>query len=103
MALKKKIYEGIDNDPSNGMSDTGRIIRDAWAFGLLPETETCKGWNDQRISALWEQTQEEWRKYDYKVGGLPEDILERYMRIQKSWIERAKEKGWDPSIDPNDE
>jgi hypothetical protein len=26
------------------MTTTGKIIRDAWVFELLPATETCKGW-----------------------------------------------------------
>ncbi len=36
---RQKIYDGIDKDPTGAMNPTGNIIRDAWVFGLLPETE----------------------------------------------------------------
>ena len=39
-----KRYVGIDKDINGGMTTTGKIIRDAWIFGILPETETCEGW-----------------------------------------------------------
>jgi hypothetical protein len=42
-------YDGIDKDLYGGMTDPSRIIRHAWAFGLIPETETCAGWNAQAI------------------------------------------------------
>ena len=32
-------YEGLHNDKQFGMSSVGRLIRDAWVFGLLPYTE----------------------------------------------------------------
>ncbi len=51
--LKPKSYVGLDNDINGGMTDTGKIIRDAWAFGLIPEDETCKGWLPHQIETLW--------------------------------------------------
>ncbi len=92
---KPKRYVGIDNDVRGGMTDTGKIIRDAWAFGFIPETETCEDWLPHQIEALWIKANAEWEKYGFLVGGLPPEIRERYLRIQNEAIERAKAAGWD--------
>jgi hypothetical protein len=88
-------YVGIDQDINGGMTDTGRIIRDAWAFGLIPESETCAGWNAQAIQQLWEKTTSEWSRYGNRVNDLPEEIRERYLRIQQDAVKRARNAGWD--------
>lgn len=95
-------YVGIDQDINGGMTDTGRIIRDAWAFGLIPESETCAGWNAQAIETLWEKTTREWDKYNHRVNELPAEIRERYLRIQQAAIERARETGWDAELKGED-
>ncbi len=43
MPISKKRYAGTDKDIDGGMTVAGRIIRDAWAFGIIHETETCEG------------------------------------------------------------
>lgn len=91
-----KKYVGIHNDQNGGMTDTGKIIRDAWVFGIIPETETCEGWLMQGIQSLWDKTTAEWEKYGFLVSNLPEEMQERFHRIQKEAIERAKAEGWDP-------
>lgn len=89
-----KRYVGIDKDINGGMTATGKIIRDAWIFGLLPETETCEGWLAQGIEALWEKVNAEWEKYGFRVGAMPEDLRERFLRIQAEAMARAKAAGW---------
>ncbi|GGD25340.1 hypothetical protein [Sinisalibacter lacisalsi] len=91
---KSKRYVGIDNDMNGGMTDTGKIIRDAWVFELIPETETCEGWLAHGIEGLWEKVNAEWEKYGFRVGGMPPEMQERYMRIQADAMERAKAAGW---------
>lgn len=102
MRSNKAPYVGIDKDTDAGMTVAGRIIRDAWAFGIIPETETCAGWNTQGLQDLWNKTHDEWEKYGRQVNQLPEDIRERYLRIQREAFDRAKEAGWDASLDDND-
>lgn len=102
MRSNKAPYVGIDKDTDGGMTVAGRIIRDAWAFGIIPETETCAGWNTQGLQDLWNKTHDEWEKYGRQVNQLPEDIRERYLRIQREAFDRAKEAGWDASLDDND-
>ena len=52
------------------MTAAGRIIRDARAFGFIPETETGEGWTTQRLEGLWNQTHAEWEKYRHSVNRL---------------------------------
>lgn len=94
----KKIYVGIFNDEFGGMTDTGKIIRDAWIFGLIPETQTCEGWLSGGIEDLWRKVNVEWEKYGFLVNNLPPDIRERFDRIQSAAIERAKAAGWTPDV-----
>ncbi len=96
-------YPGIFNDRFGGMTDTGKIIRDAWVFGILPESETCEGWLPQRFDALWEQVQNEWAKYGFRVSNLPPELRERFERIQAEALERARAAGWDPAAYLSDE
>ena len=60
---REKIYEGLENDNYGGMSHQGQIIRDAWVFGILPETETCTGWSIDRIQV---QGRRSWRKKEHR-------------------------------------
>lgn len=94
-----KKYVGIHQDINGGMTDTGKIIRDAWAFGIIPETETCEGWLVQGIENLWQQVNAEWEKYGFQVNNLPPDIKKKYLRIQEEAFTRAKASGWDPEKD----
>jgi hypothetical protein len=95
-------YVGIDKDLHGGMTDTGKIIRDAWVFGLIEETETCEGWLSQGIEDLWRKVHDEWQKYGFLVGNLPDELRERFLRIQKEAVEKAKAAGWDPDLMDDD-
>ncbi|MCC2110682.1 MAG: hypothetical protein KDJ16_01460, partial [Hyphomicrobiales bacterium] len=77
-----KRYVGIDNDLNGGMTETGKIIRDAWIFGLIDEGDTCTGWTAQGIEALWHKVSAEWERYGFRVGNLPAELRERFDRIQ---------------------
>jgi hypothetical protein len=100
---KPDSYVGIHNDRFGGMTDIGRIIRDAWAFGLIPETETCAGWLPQGIESLWDQVQRCWARYGFSVRQFPEELRERYLRIQAEAVQRAKAQGWSAELDSEDE
>jgi len=89
-------YPGIDKDTDGGMTDRGRILRDAWVFELVPETETAAGWRRHQFEDLWAKVEERWRTYDFRVGALPEDLRARFERIQAEAIQKARAAGWDP-------
>lgn len=94
--MHKRTYMGIDKDPKGAMNPTGNIIRDAWLFDLIPETETCEGWSVQRIDSLYAQVSEEWDKYGHMVSNLPPDLAIKHRNIYDAAIKRAREMGWDP-------
>ena len=93
--MEPKRYVGIDKDINGGMTDTAKIIRDAWVFGLIPESETCEGWLADGIEDLWRRVDAEWEKYGFLVGNLPPDLRDAFMRIQEQALQRAKAAGWD--------
>ena len=99
----RKTYVGLDNDINGGMTMIGNMIRDAWVFEILPETEKCEGWEISRIDAIHQQVNAEWDKYGCLVSGLPEDLRARHKRIYDEAITQAKAKGWDPEVIASDE
>ena len=98
---KPDTYVGIDNDVYGGMTTIGKIIRDAWVFDLLPETETCKGWNLAGIDALLQNA--EWDKYGCLASRLPEELRQRHEAIHRTAIEQARAAGWSGESETEDE
>jgi len=95
-------YPGIDEDEHGGMTYLGKIVRDGWLFGLIPETERCAGWSRSRLQILYEKTYAEWEKYGHLPSRLPDEIRQRHERIYHEAIERARKLGWDPELDDDD-
>jgi hypothetical protein len=93
--METKRYVGIHNDLNGGMTDTAKIIRDAWVFNLIPESESCEGWEASQIEELWRKVNTEWEKYGFLVGNLPPELRERFMRIHDAAMARARTAGWD--------
>jgi hypothetical protein len=91
-----KTYPGLDNDDFGGMTPVGNTIRDAWAFGLLPEGETCTGWTLNALETLYMSVSQTWENYDYDISKLPEEMRERHERYHKAAIEKALRMGWNP-------
>lgn len=96
-------YVGINNEVNGGMTTIGKIIRDAWVFGLLEETQTCEGWNIAGIDALLDKVNAEWDKYGCLASQLPAELYERHQRIHNMAIEYAKTAGWSGEIETDDE
>jgi hypothetical protein len=92
---KPNTYVGIQNDRFGGMTTIGKIIRDAWVFELIPETQTCEGWTQQGIDDLLQKVNAEWDKYGCLVSHLPEELFERHQRIHGEAVRIAREAGWD--------
>ena len=96
-------YVGINNDVNGGMTTIGKLIRDAWVFGLLEESETCKGWNFAGVDALLDKVNKEWDKYGCLVSHLPSDLFERHQKIHGEAVKLAKEAGWSGEVETEDE
>jgi len=100
---KPNRYVGIDKDINGGMTTIGKIIRDAWVFGVIPQSETCEGWNLAGIDNLLEKVNAEWDKYGCLVSQLPEDLRERHRTIHDATIAKAKAEGWTGEVETGDE
>ncbi len=101
--MAKGCYVGIDKDADGGMTSVGKIVRDAWVFGVLPETETCEGWDLGRMDVLLNQVNDEWDKYGCMVSSLPDDLRKRHERIYTVAIAGAKKEGWGGEKETDDE
>ena len=100
---KPERYIGINNDLNGGMTSIGKIIRDAWVFNLIEETETCEGWNLAGIDALLQKVNAEWDKYGCMVSQLPEHLATRHQKIHAAAIQKARESGWSGEHETDDE
>lgn len=95
-------YAGYYEDENYGMTHFGQMVRDAWTFGLIPETEDCKGWNAAQMQMLYDKICAEWDKYGHLPSRLPEELRARHVRIYEAAIARAKADGWDPELGEDD-
>lgn len=96
-------YVGLDNEVNGGMTPLGKVIRDAWVFSIIEETETCEGWNYAGIDNLLSKVNHEWDKYGCLVSHLPPDLLKRHQRIHGHALEKAKAAGWSGETETDDE
>lgn len=96
-------YVGIDHDDNAGMTALARIVRDAWVFGLLPESETCRGWSAQQMQALYEKVHAAWEPYAHLPSRLPEELRARHARIHDAAVAQARAQGWDANLEDEDE
>jgi len=100
--MTQQFYVGIDKDTNNGLTHLGRIVRDAWVFGILPETETCGGWDASRMQELYERVYAAWEPYSHLPSRLPDDLRQRHTEIYSKAITVAREKGWDAELGEDD-
>jgi hypothetical protein len=96
---RQRGYVGLEEDRYGGMTAIGGLFKDAQVFGLIPETETGKGWSLAQVQRLHDQVGAEWDKYGLRVGNLPEALRARHARIHAAAIARAQALGWEPGLD----
>ena len=98
-----KTYVGIQNEIDGGMTAIAKMIRDAWVFSVIEESETCEGWNFSRVDALLDKVNKEWDKYGCMVSSLPPELFEKHQRIHGKAMEEAVAVGWCGEIETDDE
>ncbi|MDQ7073336.1 MAG: hypothetical protein Q9N32_07680 [Gammaproteobacteria bacterium] len=103
MNKRPATYVGYDNEIDGGMTAIAKVIRDAWVFGIIEETETCEGWNFAGIDDLLDKVNLEWDKYGCLVSNLPPELRERHQRIHGLAIAEAKAMGWSGEAETDDE
>ena len=84
------------------MTMTGRIIRDAWVFGLLPEGDGFSGKNSGELQNLFEAVHAAWEPYGQLPSRLPAELAERHGRIHAEAMKRARTMGWDAELGDDD-
>jgi hypothetical protein len=99
---RQQTYAGIDHEDHHGMTMTGRIIRDAWVFGLLSEGEGFAGKGAGDLQNLFEAVHKAWESYGQLPSRLPAELAERHARIHAGAVERAKAMGWNAELDDDD-
>ena len=99
---RTKTYAGIDHEEHNGMTMTGRIIRDAWVFGLLPEGEGFAGKHAGDLQNLFEAVHAAWDPYGQLPSRLPPELATRHTRIHDEAMQRPKAMGWDAEVGDDD-
>jgi hypothetical protein len=99
---RQQTYAGIDHEDHHGMTMTGRIIRDAWVFGILPEGEGFAGKGAGDLQNLFEAVHKAWESYGQLPSRLPAELAERHARIHAEAVERAKAMGWNAELDDDD-
>jgi hypothetical protein len=80
------------------MTPIGRVVRDAWVFGLIPETETCAGWTADQVQVLYDRVTAAWEQFGHLVSRMPPELRERHARIYDEAVRVAREHGWDPEL-----
>ncbi len=95
-------YVGLFNDENGGMTHLGQIVKDAWVFSLIPESEDCARWNASQMQMLYEKVHAAWERYGHLPSRLPEELRQRHKRIHEEAIARAKANGWDPELGDDD-
>ena len=100
--MAQQTYVGVEQDTNAGMTHIGRVIRDAWVFGIIDESEDCSGWEGSRIQNLYEQVYASWEKYGHLPSALPEPLRSRYVEIYENAISKARAAGWDATLGEDD-
>ncbi|MCP4432357.1 MAG: hypothetical protein GY806_15380 [Gammaproteobacteria bacterium] len=100
--MNKPNYCGIDKDHYGGMTPIGTIIKDAWVFSVLPQSETCENWSHDRLQIIHDKTKTEWDKYGCLVSNLPDDLRQRHAEIYDAATAKAREMGWNPELGDDD-
>lgn len=98
----KQHYVGIDKDENGGLTHIGRMVLDARVFGILPELETCAGWDAAQIQNLYEKVYAAWGPYAHLPSRLPDELRQRHAEIYANAINNAKSKGWDAELKDDD-
>lgn len=91
------VYSGFNED-AHGLTMLGRVVLDAWLFGLLPRSEDCAGWDMTRMQNMMYQVEAKWDEHGNVPSRLPPELRDRHMELYAWATERARTRGWDPEL-----
>lgn len=99
--MEKPLYPGLHHD-GHGMTMLGRVVLDAWMFGLLPRTQDCAGWDLGRMQVLMNQVQDKWDAFAGLPSRLPPDLLAVHTELYEWAQTRARGLGWNAELGDDD-
>lgn len=99
--MERPTYPGFYND-THGITQLGRVVLDAWVFGLLSEAEDCTGWDLGRMQNLMNQVDLKWDEFGNLPSQLPPELLTRHTQLYRDAMARAAGRGWDPELGDED-
>jgi len=97
-----RTYGGIESEENFGMTLHGRIIRDAWVFGILPEDDGFAGRTAADMQMLFDKVHQAWEPYAQLPSRLPPELAERHQRIHGAAVAQARARGWNPELGDDD-
>lgn len=100
--MAAQTYAGIFNDEAGGMTHLGRVVMDGWVFGIIPESETCMGWDASQMQNLYEKVFAAWEGYGSMPSKLPDELRQRHASIYESAMDRGRKSGWNPELGEDD-
>jgi hypothetical protein len=95
-------FAGLDKEAQGGMTMIGRIIRDAWVFGILPEGDNFAGRSAADVQQLSDRVHRAWDDFGQLPSRLPPDLAQRHARIHAAAIEKARAQGWNAELGDDD-
>lgn len=98
---EQPLYEGFERD-AHGITMLGRVVLDAWLFGLIPRTEECVGWDLQRMQQLMDRVNKCWDEYGNLPSRLPPELMRKHEELYQWAMTRARARGWDPELGDED-
>jgi hypothetical protein len=101
MSRETPTYSGFNQD-THGITMLGRLVLDAWLFGLVPREDDCAGWDLQRMQGLTSQVEAKWDEYGNLPSRLPDDLRQRHAELYAWATECARTRGWDPELDEDE-
>lgn len=99
--MKDSVYVGLHAD-DEVLGPLGRVVLDAWVFGLIDPSEDCRGWDAARMQALMRQVEGQWDRHGGLPSRLPEPLRRRHAELYAWAIERARARGWSAELDDDE-
>ncbi|MGA0807992.1 MAG: hypothetical protein ACO3PI_02975 [Burkholderiaceae bacterium] len=94
-------YAGFFED-AHGITQLGRVVLDAWVFGIIPREEDCKQWDLGRMQNLMQQVQEAWDAHGGLPSLLPPELGKEHAATYNWAMDRARSLGWSSTLGDDD-
>lgn len=95
-------YVGLDKEDNGGFTMIGKIIRDAWVFGILQEGDNFAGKTPSDFQLLMDKVNAAWEPFGQLPSNLSPELAARHSQIYAAAIAIGRANGWDPELGDDD-